>query len=366
MAPEEKAPEEPTPSSAEQSAAAQSEAGQSEIERPPQLPPSVRIIRGGRDWLWRKRRELVLGALAVALGWWLVTGVTTVDSGESAALLRFGAVVDDALGPGLHLVLPRGLDRVERFATAGVQRTDVEGDFTPKLSLVTADENLIHVSLSVQFRVHRLGQYLYSTEGPEELLQQTVRAGLTEVLATKTVDDVLTVAKAEVQSEVRRLAQQRLDAYEAGVTVVAVSLQSVEPPFEAAGAFRAVSDARAEAARWVNEAEALSARQLRLTRGQAQQLVEEASAAADSRVEEARGAGERFEQLLSRHRVSPRQVEVELWTEALPRVLSKPRLVLLPPGSRSVDWNLLPPEEKQNKAPVLMPTPRPAGGHDDF
>ena len=68
----------------------------------PSGPPSVELAWSVRDAL-RTRRRRWFGILLLALvGWLVVDAVYTVDNGESAAVLRFGALVNDTVEPGLR------------------------------------------------------------------------------------------------------------------------------------------------------------------------------------------------------------------------------------------------------------------------
>ena len=296
------------------------------------LPPSVRLIWRLRDLARRNRRASVLSLLAVALLWTIATGVYTVGNGESAARLRFGSLIHDGLPPGLRYRLPGGVDEIVKLRTSEVLRLSIEGDRRTALDLVTGDENLVEATLSVQYRIAGLGDYLFATESPEELVRQTVRAEMVEAFGVRAVDDVLTSAKAEVEQRVRRRSQQRLDEYASGVLLTSVNLQSVDPPAEAAGAFRDVLDGRAEAAAALSRASAAQDRNLRLARGEAAQLLRRAEAEAHGRGEAARGSRARFEDLLPRYQSSPRLTRTDLYTRAIREVLPQTRVVVLPPG----------------------------------
>lgn len=314
---------------------------------------SVRIIRGLRDGIHRRGRVLAGAGLGLAILGWLTAGVYTVASDESAALLRFGAVVDDAIGPGLRFALP-GIHQVHKARTGDVARLAIEGDLMPELALVTGDENLIEATLVVQYRISDLGDYLFSTEDPQALLEQVVRAALVDAFAVTPVDEVLTSAKASIQSTVRYEAQVRLEnVYHSGITLVAVNLQAVEPPPEADGAFRAVNDARAEAAQAINQAQGEKDRALRLARGEAGQVLSAARATADRRLQEARGAADRFESLLRQRRQSPEQAWTELYNTTVQQVLPRARLIFLTPGEDpEIDVHLI---ERSDRERVLPP-----------
>ena len=228
-------------------------------------PPSVALIRSAAGWIGNHRYLAVLAAASVGLLIVFSTGVSVVATEETAAVTRFGKLIDDRVGPGLHLWLPSGIDIVNKVKTGSVFRLQVRGDFLsllnpesgmqPLLELVTGDENIIETDVVVQYQVTKPGDFLFSVDDPTSLVSQAVRAALVRTVAAMQVDEVLTSGKALVQNTARAEAQAMLDRYEAGVSLLAVSLQSVNPPGEAVSAFHAVSDAKAQAAQAINEAE---------------------------------------------------------------------------------------------------------------
>jgi membrane protease subunit HflK len=328
------------------------------MDSDPGLPPSVRAIWRARDLLTRRWRRALAALAVLVLGAVTLRGLYTVDNGETAAVLRFGALRDDAVQPGLHLRLPLGVEAVQRVRTGEVARAVVEADFTQRHELVTGDENLIGASLAIQYRITRLGDFLYSVEEVEAVLLQAARAALVESVASLAVDEVLTTAKAAVQQRVREYTQRRLDDYDAGITLVAVSLQEVSPPSEANDAFRSVADARAESAEKVSRARGEQERSRRLARGRAASARERAEAAAYGRTTAARGAAERFESLLAQKRRAPEQTIVDLRTRAVREILPRARLIVLAPGAApEIDVQLLP------RRSVPWPPDEPAQEH---
>lgn len=312
------------------------------------LPPSVRIIRAGTNFLAARRRMLAIAVVVGAAIVWLLSGLYQVGNGEQATIRRFGRLVDDTVSPGMHLALPRGVDVVRRGATAEILRLEVTGSGGQPLALVTGDENLVETTLVAQYKITGLGAYLFHVEDPARLLSAAVQAALAEVVATMPVDDLLTSGKAKVQIDVRHRAQQLLDTYGAGLALVAVSLQSVQPPGEAAGAFLQVSDSRSQAARLVNDAETARDSALARARGEAGRLLGEAESAATSRVLAARGAAERFSQVLAQARRSPGQTRTDLYRQMANKVLPRTRIVVLAPGQKPrVDINLVDPATRR-------------------
>ncbi|MDX1997103.1 MAG: protease modulator HflK [Thermoanaerobaculia bacterium] len=326
-------------------------------------PRSVVLLRGWADRLRRHPRAALAGLLGGLAFAWLLTGVHAVRHGDSAVVLRFGRLLAAEVEPGLHFALPRGIDRLIERRTGEVQRAEIQGERGPELPLVTGDENLIEATLVVQYRITRLGDHLFAVADPDELVRQAVRAGFTTAVAGMNVEDVLTIGKAEIQNRVRHDTQELLDRCRAGVSLVAVNLQSVDPPSEAAGAFRAVLDARARAAEAVNQAEGRRDSELRLARGEAAKTTTDAKSTALVRGEHARGAAARFTALSAAARRTPQQTRTDLRLATLRRSLAKARLVVLAPGQKPrVEVNF---DERRRAAPApasLVEPPNPDSG----
>ncbi|MCP4899606.1 MAG: FtsH protease activity modulator HflK [bacterium] len=317
-------------------------------------PPSVRFLTDIGDKLVRHRSRVVAAAFFIVtlVGMW--QAVYTVDNGESGALLRFGGLVDSAILPGLHFLVPGGVEEVDILRTDEVFRLDVQGDLASTLSYLTGDENFIEAQIVVQYRIVDLGPFLFSVEDPEMLINQAVRAALLQSVAICSVEDVLTSAKARLQIEVRDRAQEALERLGVGVVLVAVNFASVAPPSEVAPAFRRVSDSRAEAAEIINRARAGRERSLRLARGKAEQMIQEARGASAARVAQARGETLRFEELLVQSRSARRQTRDTLKFDTLDKVLQRATVVLLPTGKGSpIEINLM--GERDNRPPPTSP-----------
>jgi modulator of FtsH protease HflK len=299
----------------------------------PALPPSVRLVRAAAALCRRRTRLLAVLLLGVAAAGWIAAGIYAVANGSSAVVRRFGRLAEPRVEPGLHLALPPGIDTVAMVKTGEVLRQQVAGEGGAPLRLVTGDENLIETTLVVQYRLTSPGSYLFRSEDPTALLTQAVRAALVDEIARRPVDEVLTSGKASIQSEVRRKAQEMLQRYGAGLSLVAVSLQAVTPPAEAAAAFLEVNDARAQAARAVNDAESKRETSFNLARGRAEREQDDARIWADARLQKARGAASRFQQVLAQARLTPEQTRIDFYLDTVRRVLPRARIVVLAPGT---------------------------------
>jgi modulator of FtsH protease HflK len=322
-------------------------------------PPSVRAVQAAVGWVRANAAASALVVAGVFVLACLIAAVYAVRVEESAAKQRFGRLTDDNIASGLHFRLPWGIESITKVRTGEVRRIEISGDFLKELSLLTGDENLIDTATVVQYKITRLGDYLFQIETPEELIKQSVRSALVDAVASMRVDDVLTSGKARIQNEVRRYAQEMLSHYKAGITLVAVNLQSVNPPEDAAAAFRKVNDAKADAARLISNAESEREKSLNLADGEASKTIHEAGATAEKRVLHASGAAERFNQILAQKKETPDLTKTDLYMDTVIKVLKRAKVLVLAPGRKpNIDINLMDRKQEssgKNSEPVDVP-----------
>jgi membrane protease subunit HflK len=279
----------------------------------------------------RRPRARRIAAAVAAL--WLLTGVYIVPADQQAVVTRFGKVTEPRVLPGIHMTLPWPIDRVHKLKVQQLQRLVVGGDVPDSVlgrtqplvsQFLTGDQNLIHVRVVVQYSVGVPADYLFRAQEVARLVGAAVEAELARRIATRTVDAVLTTEKVAVQDEVRAAAQARLNEYGSGVILSTVNMESVQPPPEAADAFRDVAGARADAARIVSEAQGYANDVIPKARGEAQQMLEAAEAYRQRKMNEAAGDAARFTAVAAEYakasEVNGRRLYIETMEEILPRI----------------------------------------------
>jgi membrane protease subunit HflK len=315
----------------------------------PASPPPVPPPRG------RRRRYAWWAA-----GLWLATGLYLVPSDQQAVVTRFGAVVEPRALPGLHLAWPWPIDRVYRLKVRQLQRLAAGGDpadpvlgraDASRSQFLTGDQNLIHVRAVVQYSVAAPAPYLFASEDVAAVIRSAVESELARCLSGRGVDAVLTTEKAAIQDEVRAGAQRLLNEYGAGVALASVNLESVLPPAEAAGAFREVASARADAARIVNEALGYASSVLPRARGEARQLLESAAAYKQRKINEAAGDAARFQQVAAEYAKAAEVTGERLYQEAMVEILPKIRKLIVD-AQGSLDLTII---RRGEPAPAAAP-----------
>jgi membrane protease subunit HflK len=277
--------------------------------------------RGGSGGAW------LIALLLVAV--WLLSGFHVVTEGKRGVVLRFGAYTQTAT-PGLHWRLPYPIEEVRTvdvasrriirigYEPAGGART------RPVLSealMLTQDENIVNVQLAVQWQVNDPSRYLFTLREPEQTLKEVTESALREVVGKREMDFVLTEGRAEVVEVTRALVQRTLDRYDAGIHVVQVAIQDVQPPEEVQGAFADAIRAREDEQRLINEARAYRNEVLPQAAGQAARVLEGAEGYRARVVAEAEGEAARFLALLAEYKKAPQVTRERLYLQTMEEVL---------------------------------------------
>jgi len=298
---------------------------------------------------WRWVAALLVGA-------WLASGVFVVQPNERAAIWRCGKILDQLAGPGIHFGFPYGIDWVTRLKMYEQKRVHIgQGPNDRALGraadlrrgeCLTGDQNLILVSGIVQYDIVDARQYLTATGDVPGMVESLATAVLSTLVASRPVDDMLTMGRLEIQEKALAALRERLREHERlgqglGVQVNSFTLDIVTPPAEVAQAFRDVATAREDKQRSIHEAEAYANASLPAARGEAERIRLEAEGYAAESREMARGDTSRFEAMLA-SLGSAREVTVKrLVLETVEAVLPKLRKVVLDEGAgRQIDLGL--------------------------
>ena len=311
--------------------------------------------------------------LLVAVGFWLFSGVYTVDQGEQAIELRFGAYreTNDA---GLHWHIPMPFESVEVINTQNVNTVEVgyrKGasslSTVPREALMlTEDENIIDVQFAVQYDIKDPTALLFNVSEfnqrnmAETVVRQATESAVREIVGRNTMDFAITEGRARLAAETKGLVQGILDLYETGINIRTVEMQNAQPPSQVKNAFDDVVRAREDEVRIKNLAEAYANDILPKARGFAARIKQEAEAYKASTVAQAEGQASRFEQVLSEYAKAPAVTRDRLYLEAMEEVLSNSsKLMIDQQGGDSVMY--LPLDQLLRDRNVSRPS-RPLSG----
>jgi len=312
---------------------------------------------------------ILIGTVILLL--WLASGVYIVDEGKRGVELRFGQY-SNTTTPGLSYHLPYPIE--ERFIVDVEQLRAQEIGYrsggggrqatrsVPQEALMlTEDENVVDIRLSVQYQVSDPRAYLFAISDPDQTLFSVIESSTREVVGRNTMDFVLTEGRSDVVAEVQILSQDILDQYRTGLNITNVNLQDAQPPEQVQAAFADAIKAREDEQRLINEAQAYSNEVLPKARGAAARILEESAAYKEQIIAQAEGEASRFEQLLTEYAKAPLVTRERLYIEAIEAMLARTNKVLIDTDQGN-NLIYLPLDRLMNRDSNRSDSPRDAGG----
>ena len=280
-------------------------------------------------------RTAAAGLLALVVLVSLLGTVYQIEPEEVGVILRFGKYARTA-EPGLHVKLPfvedmtrvpvqRQLKQEFGFRTveAGTRTefTTEERRFADEAVMLTGDLNVAVVEWIVQYRVSDPELYLFRVRNLEETFRAMNEAIMRETVGDRTVTEVVTVGRQEIETSVEARLQTLTDQYQMGITIDQVVLQDVNPPDPVRPSWDEVSQAQQQAQRAVNEALAEYNAVIPRARGEAEQAVLQAEGYALDRVNRAEGEASRFAAIEAAYRQAPEVTRQRMYLETMQQIL---------------------------------------------
>jgi membrane protease subunit HflK len=325
---------------------------------------------GGGGGGWSINPFFVLGGVVLV---WALSGIYIVAPDERGVVLRFGKVARQT-DPGPHYRLPWPIEQVLRPSVTTIRKEEIGfrtvaagpparyQEIDPEALMLTGDENIVKLEFIVQYRIRPdatgTTDFLFNVRGPPETLRAAAEASIREVIGRTNIDDALTEGKEKIQQETQEVLQDILDRYGAGIEVVTLKLQDVDPPDQVSDAFKDVISAQQDKERLINEATGYANDVVPRARGHAAQVLNEAEGYREAKVREAGGTAQRFLALQAEYAKAKDVTRQRLYLETMEAVLPSLHKIILDDlaGKQAVPYLPLEPFLPRR------PEPAPAAG----
>ena len=282
--------------------------------------------------------------------------VYKIDLSYEGVVLRFGRHYT-TVKPGLHGKLPWPIDKVYKVPTELVQVLEFGFETTQAgrrtqyaqteddlavAEMLTGDLNLGHVEWIVQYRIKDSMQYLFKMGDTEnrpggflsggsevnpavpDAIRDVSESVMRKLVGDASIDYVLIIGRGELAKTAETMIQEELDAFEVGVDIVTVKLQTTSPPTAAVqDAFQAVDRARQEKSRLINEAMGQRNSIIPAARGQRDKAIAEAEGYAIRVIKETHGKIKAFADQLAEFEKAPEVTGRRLYLDAMEEILSQ-------------------------------------------
>jgi membrane protease subunit HflK len=259
----------------------------------------------------------------------------TISPNEVGVVLRFGKYVRTT-EPGLHFKIPfienvtpiktKYVYKQEfgyRTAQAGLRTRYSQRSYSSESLMLTGDLNVLDLEWIVQFRVKDPYKILYNIRNPERTLRDISEAVMRQVVGDYTFTEVLTLKRIEVNNKVQKKLQEILNDYGAGIHIVTVKLQDVNPPDPVKPAFNEVNEAKQQRETLINQAWKYYNQKIPQARGKAKQKIQEAEGYSLEVVNNAQGDTERFLLLYKEYTQAKDITKKRIYLDHLADILQK-------------------------------------------
>lgn len=290
----------------------------------------------GRQPNWERLRALKWAVPAILL---LILGLTmyyTVPPDSQGVVLRFGrfSSIED---PGLHFKLPLGIDTVQTvpvkrqlklefgFGTDGAtnsrQRNVSRQGRALEKSMVTGDLSAALIEWIVQYRIDDPRSFLFVVRAPEQTLRDLSEAVMREVIGDRTVDEVITTGRQEIEDQALLRLREMAADYQLGIKVDQLQLKNVNPPSEVQNSFNEVNKAQQDRQQKINVANGEYNKVVPRAKGEAEQKISEAEGYKLKRINEAQGDAAAFNSVLTEFVKAPEVTRKRLYLETMTEVI---------------------------------------------
>ena len=292
--------------------------------------------------------KMILGGIGVVLiALAVLTSFYKVNPQEHAVVLRLGKVHGDVVtDEGLKFKMPFGIDKVhhvevttirkEEFGFTTVEVRPQRGTrYAPRQGggaslIVTGDLNVADVQWTTQYLVNDAYDFLFRVRDPIVTFRAMNEAVMREVIGDRTIDEVLTTGREELQLEVEEQLRVMVEQYKLGIKLDKVILQNVFPPKDVIPSWTDVNQAQQEREQKINTAESEKNKVIPKAEGDALRVVEEANGYAEERVNMAQGEADAFKKVFASYQKAPEVTRKRIFLETMGKILaSGPKKIVM-------------------------------------
>ncbi len=249
----------------------------------------------------------------------------TIGEQEQAVVTIFGKP-QAVSTPGLHFKIPF-IQLVEKVDTT-IKGLSIGYDLKTDISkeeeslMITSDYNFVNVDFFLEYKVSDPIKALYASEDPVMILKNMAQGCIRSVIGSYAVDSVITTGKSEIQSKIKTMLMEQLENQDIGIQLVNITIQDAEPPTDAVKeAFKAVETAKQGKETAINNANKYRSEQLPQAEAKVDQILKEAEAEKQARINEAEGQAARFNALYEEYNKYPLITKQRMFFETMQEIL---------------------------------------------
>lgn len=279
----------------------------------------------------------IIGVIIVLVIVCLFSCFYSVDEQHNAIITQFGQIVKVNTA-GFYFKAPWQSVKKVDMTTHGTSIGYVIEDDSQKGSypvdeangiMITSDFNLLNIDFYIEYRVSDPVSYVYNSKEPEAVLTNIALANIRTIVSNYTVDEAMTTGKNQIQADIKSAILDSLETRNLGLSVVNITIQDSRPPVESVeSAFKAVETAKQGADTAMNNALQYQNSEIPAADAKADAIIQQAEAKKTSRIAEATGQVERFNQMYEQYKQFPFTTKKRLFYEKLEEVIPGCKIII--------------------------------------
>jgi membrane protease subunit HflK len=253
---------------------------------------------------------------------WLASGIYIIEPAQRGVILRFGAY-QEMTDPGPHWHLPFPIETVRKF------NVDEISSFPHQALMLTADENIVDIELTVQSKIQDASDYWFQDQSPDKTLKDATETAVRETIGKNKLDFILTEGRSYIAGRIKTRVQELINEYRTGIEVIGINMQPAKPPEQVKSAFDDAIKAREDKEKKENKAQAYYNEVIPVARGNAARKMADANAYKERVIAEAEGEASRFLAVLTEYEKAPEVTRQRLYLDTIENVLGKTNKVVV-------------------------------------
>jgi HflK protein len=215
-------------------------------------------------------RKILFSVLTQLLIWWILSGFFMLHAPMEAIITRWGDY-QRTVRHGIHWHM-RFIEKVFKIEIGQPKQQSYT------LSGLTADANLISVTIEIEYSVKDGRTFFFGICNPQQYFQETVMSVLQQAIHHYSLSDLLSPKTSfAIQKELQQSLKTEIARYPLGISLLGIGLPMLKPPLELKKDFDSLAAVQ-EKARKIEAAAKLQARTLQHhTELQMQALYEKAN-----------------------------------------------------------------------------------------
>ena len=280
---------------------------------------------------------LIAGVVALI---WLGSGFFIVQEGQQAVVTSFGKFSNTA-DAGFQWRMPYPFQAHETVNVTQLRSKEVGRNAVIAAtglrdsSMLTQDENIVDIRFTVQYRLKDARAFLFENRDPEEAVTLAAESAVREIVGKSKIDSVLYEQRDAIAADLAKSVQGQLDRLKAGIVIVNINVQSVQPPEQVQAAFEDTLKAGQDGDRLKKEGLAYASDVIPKAQGTSARLREEAEGYKSRVVAQAQGDAQRFTSVLAEYQKAPAVTRDRMYIDTMQQVYSNVSKVLVDSRSNS-------------------------------